>query len=594
MKKIPKHAGSIKGTSSVGLIHGTGTKGPSQRTRKNMSSFRYSYESVLANEFFIHLAEKSRSVFWIRSADYKKQLYISPAYEKIWGRSCQNLYEHPESWSDHLVPEDRHRLAEEVLKRNPNVTSATQYDEWYRIIRPDGEVRWIKDTSFPIHNNVGDFIGFAGIAEDITEQKKHEYSLVKAKEQAEAANRAKTEFLANMSHDVKTPLSGIISFSEILSSRIQEEYRPLIQDILSASKYLMTFFQNCVDLAKAENGSIALAKEAFSVKSLLQGVLALFQPAVKAKGLTLHVDYDEKIPKQILGSHVTFYRILLNLMSNAIKFTPQGSISVSATLDQKSTSNQIVITILDTGIGIPANKQGLIFERFTRLTPSYEGVYEGNGIGLSIVKEFVEAMDGEIHVKSEEGKGSQFTVVVPFQVPPLADSEHDEEDKVLPATLSPVILSPPTIDAAKHILFPSFKPNFDPSSRPKILLVEDNLMAKNGAMILLNSLGCEVDTAECGAEAITLFAPGKYKLVFMDIGLPDMKGYQVAERLREMEQGTAFHVPILALSAHATQEDTQLSVAAGMDEMHTKPLLLDKATLLIKKYIAIEDDTHLF
>jgi two-component system aerobic respiration control sensor histidine kinase ArcB len=452
----------------------------------------------------------------------------------------------------------------------------------------DGRVIYFLTSRVPLFNRRGAVVGVVGISIDITERKEMEELRI-AMRKSEAANQAKSEFIANMSHNVKTPLSGMISFSEILHSHIQKEYRDITHDILEAGKHLMTFFDNCLELSKLESGSILLSKESFNLKRLLSELFTLLQPAIKAKNLTFHTDYDKKIPKQLLGSRVTLYRVLLNLLGNAIKFTPKGSVSLHVELNETSAPHQPIIKFIvaDTGIGIPADRQACIFERFTRLTPSYEGVYEGSGIGLYIVGEFVKAMDGEVFVTSEAGKGSQFTIVVPFQVPLVADGEYDEEeDNVLSTTLSPIASAATKASVSADILPLSPKPKPNQSSLPKVLLVEDNLMAQNAAAMVLHSLGYEVDVAECGAEAIALFAPGKYRLVFMDIGLPDIKGYEVTAQLRKMEQGIPFHTPIFGLSAHATQEDNQLSIAAGMDEMHAKPLLLEQATLLVKKYLS--------
>lgn len=441
----------------------------------------------------------------------------------------------------------------------------------------------------PLHDQDGNIIGIMGTSLDITQRKKLEEELKIAKEKAEAASKAKTEFIAHMSHDVKTPLSGIISLSESLSSRIPEEYRHITKDILEASEHLMVFFKNCIELVKLENGSIFLSKEKFGLKPLLDEVLCLFQPVIKSKALTLHVEYDEKIPKQLLGSRITLYRVLLNLLGNAVKFTSKGSISIRAKL-KKATPSQatIKLSIADTGIGIPSDKQKIIFEYFTRLTKSYEGTYEGSGIGLYIVEKFVKSMGGKIQVNSEEGKGSEFTVVVPLEIPPLSASENDADD-FLPLTTSQIKTAPPR---EREYKLPSTTLKPDQSPKPKILLVEDNTIAQKTTSLLLDALGCEVDLADCGAQAITLFAPGKYALVFMDIGLPDMNGYQVTEQLRKMEQGTEFHAPILGLSAHVAQEEEeQLSAsAAGIDEMYSKPLRQSQAIALLRQY-AISGNT---
>jgi two-component system aerobic respiration control sensor histidine kinase ArcB len=459
----------------------------------------------------------------------------------------------------------------------------------------DGQKRTYLSRKIPATDSKGNCIGLLGISTDITPLKEVESSLREAKELSEMLSHAKTEFIANMSHDVKTPLAGIISISEALSSRIPQECRELTQDILQAGQYLMTFFENCIELSKLEGGSIALSKETFSLKRLVNEIAHLFRPAIKAKGLELHVDYDENIPKRLLGGRVTLYRSLLNLMGNAVKFTSQGSVTIRVQLSENSTPEKAVIklVVVDTGIGIPPDKQKVIFERFSRVTPTYQGTFEGSGIGLYIVEEFVKAMGGEIHVRSMEGKGSQFTIIVPLQIPLLAEAEYDDViDFSLPLQYVNLAQLKPSFDKSIFLSAHAVESIADTAtSQIKVLLVEDNLMAQKGAKLLFSSLGCKMDVAARGKEAIALFKPGQYDLVLMDVGLPDMKGYDVAKYFRKMEEGTSFSVPILGLSAHATQDEKQLSESAGIAEMLSKPLLEEQAREALMKYVTVVRDT---
>jgi CheY-like chemotaxis protein len=420
-----------------------------------------------------------------------------------------------------------------------------------------------------------------------------EENLEIALKRAEAANLAKTEFIANMSHDVKTPLSGMISFSESLGAKVPQNLRKTTQDILGAGKQLLQFFDDCMELAKFENHAMVFSKETFNLKQLLSEIFTLFQPAIKAKGLFLYIDYSSDIPSHLLGSRVALYRVLLNLMGNAIKFTKVGSIKVSATLGKNSTAKKplIKLTVADTGIGIPQNKWDLIFEKFSRLTPSYQGTYEGHGIGLYLVKEFVEAMQGEIHLESEVGKGSEFMVVIPFKKSLLADEEYKDKHDDIDLNLLQILPESNVgqnqakiLEQLTTISEPRREELALPKTGPRILVVEDTPLARDALEALLNGLGCQVETAEDGQMAIGLFKPGKYDLVFMDIGLPDMKGYDVSKHFREMEKGTPFNVPILGLSAHVSQSEEVLSFEAGMNEMLHKPLLEDQAKTIFEQY----------
>ncbi len=450
----------------------------------------------------------------------------------------------------------------------------------------DGKTAIQLTNKVPLYDENKQVIGVVGVGIDITERKRMEKTLQQALKKAETANNAKLEFIANMSHDVKTPLSGIISLSEALCTRVQEEYRDLTHDILQAGQHLMTFFENCIELSKLESGSIVLSKETFNLRQLLSEIFCLFKPATEAKGLILSIDYDEKIPDCLLGSRVTLYRVLLNLVSNAVKFTQKGSVTIRAQLSKKSTPERVALklSVIDTGIGIPIDKQKLIFERFARLTPSYQGTYEGSGIGLYIVEEFIKSMGGEIYVKSTAGVGSQFVIAVPLQIPLLADSEYEDLTEFsLPRSHADLIPSQfSSNQQAAHTATPVTQTG---ASAVKILLVEDSPLAQKSVCLLFHSLACTIEVVGCGKEAIARFKPGQYDLVLMDIGLPDMKGYEVAKQLRNMEEETSFYVPILGISAHATEDEKQLSALAGMAEMLSKPLLINQAKTVLMQYV---------
>lgn len=478
-----------------------------------------------------------------------------------------------------------------------------QHLEETMLFPSENVVRTYHSHKAPFFDDSGNVIGMIGTTIDITQRKAMEEELKKEKERAEAASRAKTEFIANMSHDVKTPLSGIISISEALSSRLDEEYRDLAVDIFQSGKHLMAFFENCIELSKLESRSVGVSKKVFSLKQLINEIFCLFHPAVSVKGLEFTVDYDKRIPSALLGDRVMLYRIILNLVGNAIKFTETGGVTIRAKLiDQVHASEKVTVelTITDTGIGIPTEKKDTIFERFTRLTPSYQGTYEGSGIGLYIAQEFIKLMGGDIFVESKEGEGSRFTLLLPLQIPLLAEEEYDDEaiDFSSPAgnhlepLLSDALMQQekPIVTQKKEELVSLDKKSSDKKLSPhahKILLVEDSSIIQKGIVLLFDALGCTTEIANNGEEAMQLFEPGRYVLVLMDVGLPDMKGYDVAKLLKERESGTAFSVPILGLSAHATDSEKQLSLAAGMSEMLTKPLLMHQAKAALARYVDV-------
>ncbi len=436
----------------------------------------------------------------------------------------------------------------------------------------DGRIIYFLTSRVPLFDQTGRVIGVVGISVDISEHKRTQLALEKAKERAEAASHAKSEFLANMSHDVKTPLSGIIGIAELLSARVQGEDREFAHTLLASGRQLLSFFDNCLEVFKLENGDITLLTEIFNLKDVLDEICDLFKPAVRAKELALNIYFHDLMPNYILASRAGIYRTLLNLVGNAVKFTHQGSITISADFIEKNAFGEakIQLTVKDTGIGIAKNKQKDIFERFTRLIPSYKGTYEGSGIGLYIVQKFVMAMQGEVYVNSEEGMGSEFVVLLPVQI---ATKKPISSDKNATRILLP------------QVPYKKLRSAVTEKQAPKILLVEDNTITQWMQSSLLSSIGCQVEVVDSGEKVLEVFEPGKYDLIFMDLGLPGMQGDAVSNYIRKREEGGNVHVPIIALTAHTTESISKHCLTTGMDCVFSKPLLRDQIKQIIDHYL---------
>ena len=370
--------------------------------------------------FLSKLAEKSDSVYWLSSADLSKIQYISPAYEKIWGRSREELYQDPSLWISYVHPDDvkDHHPIQNLIQRLQSLGASARYEENYRIIRPNGEIRWIIDRGFPIYDDLGNCCGVTGVAVDVTKEKQIEVTLKLAKEEAEQASRAKSEFLLNMRHDFRTPFSGILGLAEFMMEREDNlAKKENLSYITQSAQVLLDQLNELFEFVSLEDNMLPIVDKQFDVYQLLQNIDRIMRPSAVLKGLTLVMDVSKDVPQYLIGDHVRLSRIFVNLVSNAIKFTEKGFVSLhvtQASCEQKEVILKCVIE--DTGIGIPSNKQDVIFERFTRLTPSYHGVYPGKGYGLRIVKRFLEDLHGEIHLSSEENKGTRFVVLVPYKV----------------------------------------------------------------------------------------------------------------------------------------------------------------------------------
>ncbi|MES2203873.1 MAG: ATP-binding protein, partial [Pseudomonadota bacterium] len=286
------------------------------------------------------------------------------------------------------------------------------------------------------------------------------------------------------------------------------------------------------------------------------------------------IEIDPTLPQAVRGHHASIYRILLNLTGNALKFTKTGSVQLRAFLSETIAANQVRVglEVKDTGIGIPEDQHEIIFEKLKRLTPSYEGKIEGSGIGLYIVDQYVKRMNGIVEVESALGKGSTFTVLLPLSIAPDISTASVNETQSQPITSSSITFKPTASEHKKTL----------PANAPRIFLVEDNPLIQHVTEALLNGAGFSVDIAGTGAEALEKFSPGKYGLVYMDIGLPDQDGYSVAHAIREKEKSLA--TPIIALTAHGALDVERFCSRAGMQGVLSKPLTREQATSVWERY----------
>lgn len=270
----------------------------------------------------------------------------------------------------------------------------------------------------PLKNENNENIGILGISINITERKKMEEELKKAKEQAEIANNVKTEFLENMRHDIRTPFSGVLGIASYLEEIEDDpQKKELLGDVMQSSKALLDYCNNILDFSNIESG-LPITNKKFSIKNLIDNLIKMETSAAKNKQLTLTSKIALGVPDMIIGDEFRVYRILINLVSNAVKFTSKGLVTVMINIAEKKKRTIILqIIVEDTGIGIPRDKQGFIYEKFSRLHPSSQGRYLGSGLGLRIVKEFIDDLEGEIEVQSELGKGTTFVCTIPFKLP---------------------------------------------------------------------------------------------------------------------------------------------------------------------------------
>jgi PAS domain S-box-containing protein len=382
-------------------------------TVRDITARRHAEASLrTSEEQFRQLADNIREVFFVVTPEPIRVAYLSPAYEEIWGRPRQEVYDRAEAWIESVHPDERGGVGSYFARLMQGIQSEMSY----RIERRDGSLRWIHARGFPVNDPEGKLIRVVGIAEDVTERKRVEAEWADAREAAESANRAKSEFLANMSHEIRTPMNGIIGMTDlVLDTELNPEQVEYLQMVKGSADALLIVLNDILDFSKIEAGKLEVDSLSFELRKSLGEVVKTLAIKARQKGLEFIFEVAPGVPTNVVGDPARLRQVLLNLVGNAIKFTERGKIEVRVQTETQSVEGTMLrFSVRDSGIGIPVDKQHKIFSAFSQADSSTTRKYGGTGLGLTIAGQLVGLMGGKLWVESQAGSGSTFYFTVLF------------------------------------------------------------------------------------------------------------------------------------------------------------------------------------
>lgn len=496
------------------------------------------------------------SFYWDFGTD---QLTWTPEMHKLTGIPREHKPLTYELFRSLIIAEDLERFDQAL---DFSIKNIQDFEADFRIRNyRSKEVLWVKAHGRVEKDSFGKSVGMNGTTQDITVLRRNELSIIESKDQALRANKAMSQFLAQMSHEIRTPMSAIMGMADLLKettlSTDQEDY---VNTFVKAGEVLMNLVNDILDLSKIEAGEISIENIPYNLKNLLGDVEAIMGTKAQSKELQFSININEDVPLYLMGDPHKLRQVLMNIVGNALKFTHDGFIRINVARNPGK-KESLLLSITDSGLGIPEDRQHLIFQRFSQADESVRRKYGGTGLGLAISKSLVNLMGGQIWFKSRSQEGTTFFITLPLREQ-IRGSQIE----------APLAFSAPDLDFVDS-------PQFDPHHKLRILIADDTSDNRMLFSHFLKGQPFEIIEARNGLEAVDRIKSESFDIVFMDVQMPEMDGYSATQEVRRWEkENDKKHLPIIALTAHALAEDRQKSLNAGCDDHVSKPF--KKNTLL--------------